>query len=66
MENVQITEKDREMARVCLACPCGQTARRNQKGLAYDLVKNVTSELCPFCRAYEKVYGRKAHEPGLV
>jgi hypothetical protein len=25
-------------------------------------VKQIESSLCPFCRAYERVYGRKAHE----
>jgi len=38
-------------------------ARRKQKGLAFRLVKSVEESLCPFCRAYERVYGRKAHEP---
>ncbi len=27
-----------------------------------SLVKTCEG-LCPFCRAYEKVYGRKSHEP---
>lgn len=66
MENTNVTEQDRAMARICLECPCGKTARRKQKGLAYDFVKNVTSGLCPFCQVYEKVYGRKAHEPTPV
>jgi hypothetical protein len=26
-------------------------------------VKKIEARLCPFCRAYERVYGRKAHEP---
>jgi hypothetical protein len=25
-------------------------------------VKKIESKICPFCRAYERVYGRKAHE----
>jgi hypothetical protein len=25
-------------------------------------VKKIEATLCPFCRAYERVYGRKAHE----
>ncbi len=66
MENAHVTEQDRAWARICLACPCGKTARREQKGVAYDFVKNVTSGICPFCQAYEKVYGRKAHEPAPV
>ena len=43
----------------CLVC---QHARRKQAGLAFWLVKTF-EKLCPFCRAYEKVYGRKSHEP---
>lgn len=66
METTNITEQDRAWARICLACPCGKAARSQQKGLAYDFVKNVTSGVCPFCLAYEKVYGRKAHEPAPV
>jgi hypothetical protein len=66
MENANVTEQDRAWARICLACPCGKSARSQQKGLAYDFVKNVSSGLCPFCLAYEKVYGRKAHEPASV
>jgi hypothetical protein len=63
MEDVNGTEKDREMAQVCLNCICCKTARQEQKGLMYSCVKNFTEELCPFCQAYERVYGRKAHEP---
>jgi hypothetical protein len=37
-------------------------ARRQQAGLAFWVVKTFEG-LCPFCRAYEKVYGRKSHEP---
>lgn len=66
METAKVTEQERAMARICLECPCGKAARSKQKGLAYDLVKNVTGGLCPFCQAYEKVYGRKAHEPITV
>jgi hypothetical protein len=25
-------------------------------------VKKIEAKLCPFCRAYERVCGRKAHE----
>jgi uncharacterized protein CbrC (UPF0167 family) len=51
------------MAKVCMQCPVCRSARKNQKGLSYSFVKNVEGGLCPFCTAYEKVYGRKAHEP---
>ena len=54
---------DRFMASICLNCPVCRQARRTQKGLAYTLTSRVESRVCPFCRAFERVYGRKAHEP---
>jgi Zn ribbon nucleic-acid-binding protein len=57
-----ITEKDRIMAAVCGNCPACRHARKAQRGLIYRFVRTVEGRLCPFCRAYEKVYGRKAHE----
>jgi hypothetical protein len=30
--------------------------------VAFWLVKKIESNLCPFCRAYERVHGCKAHE----
>ncbi len=63
MENATVTDKDREMARVCLECPCGKMARLEQQGWLYECVKNFGEAMCPFGQAYEKVYGRKAHEP---
>ncbi len=38
-------------------------AREKQRGLAYWFVKKVERRLCPYCRAYERVHGRKAYEP---
>lgn len=58
-----ITEKDRELAKKCFQCPVCSRARKKQKGFFYWLVKKVESGFCPQCKAYEKVYGRKAHEP---
>lgn len=55
---------DRWMARKCELCPMCRSARQRQSGLAYALVRNVEAKLCPFCRAYERVHGRKAYEPG--
>ncbi|MCE5274709.1 MAG: hypothetical protein ABFD70_10510 [Syntrophaceae bacterium] len=52
------------MASVCTKCTVCRTARRKQEGLAYSFVKNIEGCVCPFCMAYERVYGRKAHEPG--
>lgn len=57
-----ITARDRAMAKRCLGCPVCGHARKKQRGLAFFIVKNVESGLCPFCRAYERVYGRKAHQ----
>lgn len=63
MEQPAITDKDREMARKCLECPVCSYARRKQRGLVYLLVRFVEGGVCPYCKAYERVYGRKAHEP---
>jgi len=54
---------DRKLAQVCVNCPVCRHARREQRGLAYEIVKTVETAVCPFCRAYERVYGRQAHEP---
>jgi hypothetical protein len=27
------------------------------------MVQTFETRLCPFCQAYERVHGRKAHEP---
>ena len=59
----QITDKDREMARKCQECPVCATARRKQRGLAFWFVTKIESRFCPYCQAYERVHGRKAHEP---
>ncbi len=58
-----VTELDRRRAEGCLKCPVCNHARKKQHGLAFWFVKRVENKLCPQCRAYEKVYGRKAHEP---
>lgn len=52
---------DRALAAVCESCPVCRTARRKQAGLAFRLVKTVEGRICPFCQAYERVHGRKAH-----
>ena len=59
----RVTERDKWMARKCLACPVCRRARAKQRGLLFWLVKRLERRVCPFCRAYERVYGRKAHEP---
>jgi hypothetical protein len=63
MMTENITGKDRAMAAVCVNCPVCRHARKKQKGLVYLFVRKIEGDLCPFCRAYEKVYGRKAYEP---
>lgn len=57
------TRTDQALAKVCLNCPACRRARKRQRGLAYALVKKVEGSVCPFCRAYERVTGRKSHEP---
>lgn len=57
-----ISKLDRALAKVCQSCPVCRRARRQQSGAAFLLVKQVERHLCPFCRAYERVHGRKAHE----
>ena len=59
----EITESDRKKAQVCVNCPVCRRAREKQKGLAYLFVKFVEGSFCPKCKAYEKVYGRKAYDP---
>ncbi len=52
----------RQFARVCVNCPVCRQARRKQRGLTFSFVNRVERGMCPFCRAYERVYGRKSHE----
>jgi hypothetical protein len=59
---MEITDKDREMAEKCGTCPVCTTARRKQRGFAFWFVKTIEGGVCPYCRAYEKVHGKKAHE----
>ena len=58
-----ITEHDRKLAQQCLTCPLCKTARRKQRGLVFWFVKRLEGSVRPSCKAYERVYGRKAHEP---
>jgi hypothetical protein len=57
-----ITERTRALAQRSVNCVVCQRARRQQRGLGFWLVRTFEG-LCPFCRAYAKVYGRKSHEP---
>ena len=63
MPESNITGKDRKLAAACLSCPVCRRARKKQRGIAYLFVKYMERGVCPQCAAYEKVYGRKAHEP---
>jgi len=61
-----VTAKDRKKAEFCLSrCPICTKAREKQRGFRFWLVKTVEEGMCPACKAYAKVYGRKAHEPAL-
>jgi hypothetical protein len=64
-KNREITSSDRFMAKVCVNCTVCKYARKKQQGAAYWFVSQIEGGLCPFCRAYERVYGRKAHESGI-
>lgn len=57
-----ISRLDRVLTKVCLNCPVCRRARRRQRGLAFWLVRKVEAKVCLFCRAHERVLGRKAHE----
>ena len=63
MNDSTITDKDREKAQKCIECFACKRARKKQKGLAFWFVKLIEGSICPYCKAYECVYGRKAHEP---
>jgi protein-arginine kinase activator protein McsA len=63
MENANVTDKDREMAQVCMNCPMWKNARKDQDGWMNACVKNFVESICPFFQVYERVYGRKAHGP---
>jgi hypothetical protein len=60
--NSEPSSLDRTLAKVCELCPVCRHARYHQKGMVFDFVKNVEQNICPFCKAYERVHGKKAHE----
>jgi hypothetical protein len=62
MSSHEISPMDRRLARLCELCPVCRRARAKQMGIAYTFVKSVEAGICPFCQAYERVHGRKAHE----
>lgn len=58
-----VSSLDKMMAQVCALCLVCRQARKKQRGIAFEMVQIVEVRLCPFCKAYERVHGRKAHEP---
>ncbi|MGC8744440.1 MAG: hypothetical protein ACP5T0_11240 [Verrucomicrobiia bacterium] len=60
--NSSAKKMDGVLAKVCQICPLCRQARKQQSGIAFKIVSIVEIKLCPFCRAYERVYGKKAHE----
>jgi hypothetical protein len=58
-----VSRLDRLLAAVCVHGPVCRTARRRPRGAAWQLVRRVEARVCPFCRAFARVYGRPAHEP---
>ncbi len=63
MSERPITDKDRKLAQRCMTCPVCKGARKNPRSLLNWFVRRIESRVCPYCQAYERVYGRKAHEP---
>lgn len=62
MPEREITDKDRKMAKHCVECPVCKHARKKQRGFAFWFVSRIEGKVCPYCQAYERVYGKKAHE----
>lgn len=62
MRTKEPSSLDRVLAKFCEFCPTCLHARHYQKGVVFGFVKNVEEGICPFCQAYERVHGKKAHE----
>lgn len=62
MDSERTDSRDRFLALICEWCPLCRNARRRGKGIAYEIVHRLEKDICPFCRAYERVYGRPACE----
>ena len=58
-----VTERDHKLAALCEVCTVCKRARKKQRGLAYWFVRLLEGGICPACAAYERIHGRKAHEP---
>jgi len=59
----KISEDMKKKAKICLECAVCSAARKKQKGLAYWFVKLIDRTFCPYCKAFEKVFGQRAYEP---
>lgn len=57
-----VTDLDREMAQRCVECVVCKHARHKQRGILFWFVRKLEGSVCPYCKAYERVYGKKAHE----
>ncbi len=62
MTESAVTSFDKALAMVCELCPVCLHARHHQQGVVFNFVKSIETEICPFCKAYERVHGQKAHE----
>lgn len=62
MEKSCVKKIDRALALICEKCPVCRNARNKQGGISFRLVRSVEERICPFCRAYERVHGKKSHE----
>lgn len=60
----EFDEKTLKKAEFCLkGCPMCRIGREKGKGVLFGMVKvEAKLKLCPWCRAYEKVYGVPAYE----
>ena len=61
-----VNNLDRALATVCAKGPVCRHARKTQEGPIFSFVKKVEGNVCPFCQAYERVYGRKSYEASKV
>lgn len=60
--NTEPSTLDRALAKICELCPVCLHARYHQKGMVFDFVKNVEQDICPFCKAYERVHVEEQRE----
>jgi hypothetical protein len=59
-------KKEQKMGQFCRdGYPVCKSVRKKQKGVLFWFIKTFESVVCPYCEAYEKVYGLKAQEPVL-